>query len=229
MTVDAANRVGMRSGLVLAAAGTGRRFGGAVGKQWLDLCGRPVWHHALLPFRDLVDDIVIVAHPEWVDTCRATLPFPGPRVIPGGVERAHSVVLGLESLHDCDAVLIHDAARPLIDPVTIRACLAALRQAPGCVVGTPCVDTLKRIDGEHILATADRAGHALAQTPQGLRLDPGLTLYRQAIQRGHYPGDDVQVLEEAGLAVRLVPGSRRNFKITQAEDLALAAALLQTD
>ena len=146
-------------------------------------------------------------------------------VVPGGATRQDSVRLGLEALvaHAPDVVLIHDAARPYIPAGTIPSLLAALANAPGAIPAAPVADTLKRaIDGQ-ISATVPRDGLYRAQTPQAFRFQTLLDLHRSA---GPGATDDAALLEAAGLAVRLVPGSDDNIKLTFPEDAMRLERLL---
>ena len=224
-----------RSGCVLAAAGSGQRFGSDIPKQFVSLVGKPIWVRAVAPFIGIVDTIVIVAHPDFHDLVRQQSTQANLsndiEIIAGGATRTASVYAGLKHLadnHNCDVGLIHDAARPFIDQATIRHCLQALDDHPACVVAGGCIDTPKQIHAASglVSSTINRDQLRLAQTPQGLRLAQTLDHYAKAVTATPPLTDDVQVAEHAGLPVAVVPGPRWNFKITLGEDLALAKALI---
>ena len=145
--------------------------------------------------------------------------------MPGGTTRQDSVRLGLEALapHAPDVVLVHDAARPFIPPGTVTALLAALDAAPGAIPAAPVVDTLKRGEAGLIQATVPRAGLYRAQTPQAFHYPLLRTLHAAAPQG---MTDDATLLEAAGHAVALVPGSEDNIKLTYPEDLVRLERIL---
>jgi 2-C-methyl-D-erythritol 4-phosphate cytidylyltransferase len=154
----------------------------------------------------------------------------------GGATRADTVAAGLQALRargvaDTDWVLVHDAARCLLQPVwvdrLIDACLADTGDgAIGGLLALPLGDTLKQADAtDHVAATLDRRAKWLAQTPQMFPL--GL-LQRALAEAGTAVTDESSAIEALGLAPRLVPGDIENFKLTWPEDFALAARLLET-
>jgi len=209
----------MRVVAILVAAGRGARFGGEVPKQFLPLLGRPVLRHAAEALlRDGgVDAILPVGEAEALMPALAGLP-----VLPavaGGETRQASVLNGLRALagDPPDAVLVHDAARPVVPPGTVPALLAALRDVPGAIPALAVSDTLKRGEGGRIAATVPRAGLFRAQTPQAFRYEALLAAHLGAVGEAT---DDAQLLEGAGLAVALVAGHEGNVKITWPEDLA---------
>ncbi|SDB49364.1 bifunctional 2-C-methyl-D-erythritol 4-phosphate cytidylyltransferase/2-C-methyl-D-erythritol 2,4-cyclodiphosphate synthase [Belnapia rosea] len=212
---------------LLMAAGSGTRFGADQPKQYLPLLGRPVIRHAaeallaepgvelLLPVCAAGEEARIAALLEGLPVLPA---------VAGGATRQASVRAGLEALANRqpppEAVLVHDAARPVVPRGTIPALLAALRGAPGAIPAQPVADTLKRAEGGVIGETVPRAGLHRAQTPQAFRFDALLAAHRAA---GAEATDDAQLLELAGERVVLVAGSETNVKITFPEDLERVA------
>ena len=216
---------------LIVAAGRGLRFGGAVPKQYGVLAGRTVLRHAVegLLAHPAVASVRVVIHPDdraLYDDAVAGLALPDP--VAGGATRAASVRNGLEALAASAPrhVLIHDGARPLVDPDTVARVLAALEVHAGAVPAVPVADTLKRaaVDGT-VAATVPRDGLWRAQTPQGFRFERLLAAHRAA-PAGLEPTDDAQLLELAGEPVALVQGSEDNIKITRDGDLARAARSL---
>jgi len=215
---------------LVVAAGTGERFGGGLPKQYRNLAGRPVLRHAVerLAGHPSIDAVCVVRRPEHLEAYRAALAgleLLAP--VEGGATRQESVLRGLEALapRAAERVLIHDAARPLIDAGTIARVIAALDATDGAIAAVPVTDTLKRAGAEgRIAATVERAGLWRAQTPQGFRFGPILAAHRAAA--GQALTDDAAVAEAAGLAVALVPGSEDNLKITTDDDLRRAEKLL---
>jgi 2-C-methyl-D-erythritol 4-phosphate cytidylyltransferase/2-C-methyl-D-erythritol 2,4-cyclodiphosphate synthase len=214
---------------LVVAAGRGHRMGGGIPKQYRELAGRPVLRHTLaaLAINPLVSAVRAVIHPDdraYYDRAAEGLGLLEP--VNGGATRQDSVRLGLESLAALapapDLVLIHDGARPFIDPGTIGRVVAALTELPGAIPAMPVVDTLKRgVDGR-IGATVDRSGLWRAQTPQGFRFADILAAHQA--QAGRELTDDAAVAEACGLAVALVEGSEDNVKITTNADLERAEA-----
>jgi 2-C-methyl-D-erythritol 4-phosphate cytidylyltransferase/2-C-methyl-D-erythritol 2,4-cyclodiphosphate synthase len=146
--------------------------------------------------------------------------------VAGGSKRQDSVRLGLESLEGLNPslVLVHDGARPFLDPGLVDRVLAALDQAPAAIPALKVIDTVKRGEGGVIAATVDRANLWRAQTPQGFRYKEILKAHRGVI--GEDLPDDAAVAERAGMAVRLIEGSEDNIKVTTPEDLARASRIL---
>ena len=217
---------------LIVAAGRGERFGGDRPKQYQDLGGRAVLHHTVSAFlrHDAVGAVQVViqpAHRELYDAAVAGLDLPEP--VAGGATRQDSVRLGLERLATRDPmpefVLIHDAARPLIDADTIRAVRRKLDDVPAAIAAVAVTDTLKRGDeAGMITGTIDRAGLMLAQTPQGFRFPDILKAHRDLA--GAALTDDAAVAENAGLGVALVQGNADNLKVTNQDDMARAALIM---
>jgi 2-C-methyl-D-erythritol 4-phosphate cytidylyltransferase/2-C-methyl-D-erythritol 2,4-cyclodiphosphate synthase len=219
---------------VLVAAGSGRRAGliGGRSKQWALLGGKPVVRWSAETFCALGIPVAVVIHPDDRAIAEEALQgLEGIRLVPGGAERADSVRAGLEALSDLDPalpVLIHDAARPLLEAAHVHALLAALQHHDGALLALPVTDTLKSgSDGAapSVTGTVARDGLWRAQTPQAFRLRAILDAYA-ALSPGTVPTDDVQVGEQAGMSVALVPGDGRLMKLTYPEDFAMAEAIL---
>lgn len=217
---------------VVPAAGIGRRFGTAVPKQYLAIDGRSVMEHTLALLLSLpeLENIVVAVHPDdrrWVDVPLCS--DRRVRVVTGGAERCHSVLAGLQAL-SCDEgmrVLVHDVARPCCPREDIRRLIAATADHPvGGILALPVSDTLKRVHGDAIVATVDRAELWRAQTPQLFAADQLEEALRAALAAGQLVTDEAQAIEARGLQPLIVEGSRRNIKITRPEDLALAAFYL---
>jgi 2-C-methyl-D-erythritol 4-phosphate cytidylyltransferase/2-C-methyl-D-erythritol 2,4-cyclodiphosphate synthase len=146
----------------------------------------------------------------------------------GGATRQESCCNGLESLTELAPrqVLIHDAARPFVDDVTIDAVLDALAGAPGAIAAIPVTDTLKKASAENRVAgTVEREGLWRAQTPQGFHYDDILAAHRALA--GRRLTDDAAVAEAAGIDVALTPGNEDNFKLTTEEDFVKAGRMLE--
>ncbi|OYD85161.1 bifunctional 2-C-methyl-D-erythritol 4-phosphate cytidylyltransferase/2-C-methyl-D-erythritol 2,4-cyclodiphosphate synthase (plasmid) [Azospirillum brasilense] len=220
---------------LIVAAGTGQRFGAERPKQYLDLAGQPVLRRTVEAFlrHPKVSAVRVVINPAFrdlYDAAVAGLDLPEP--VAGGASRQDSVRNGLEALAESapDLVLIHDAARPLIDSDTIDAVIAVLAAHPAALAAVPVADTLKRgnggPDGGLVAGTVDRSGLWRAQTPQGFRFPDILAAHRDAA--GLELTDDAAVAERAGLPVALVPAREENFKVTTPDDLTRATRALDS-
>ncbi|MCZ6862759.1 MAG: bifunctional 2-C-methyl-D-erythritol 4-phosphate cytidylyltransferase/2-C-methyl-D-erythritol 2,4-cyclodiphosphate synthase [Alphaproteobacteria bacterium] len=217
---------------LIVAAGRGSRIGGDVPKQYQHLAGTPLLRYSAEAFARHagIDEVRVVIHPgdrTLYEEALAGLDIGAP--VAGGETRQDSVRLGLESLSEDapDKVLIHDAARPFVDSVTIGRIVTALDSADGALAAVPVVDTLKRGVKGLVSATLDRACLWRAQTPQGFRYPAILAAHRAGQGKGLT--DDAAVAEEAGLAVALVEGSEVNFKVTTEDDLLRAERHLAAD
>ena len=214
---------------IIVAAGRGTRAGGDLPKQWQLLAGRPVLAHTIRAFAawPQIDRIVLVVHPD--DLGRA-VPFLGKGVssVTGGATRTLSVRNALEALagQGVDAVLIHDAARPLISGDLIGRMIAAITDAPAAAPALPITDALWRGDSGKVAGTVPRAALYRAQTPQTFAFEAILAAHRA------YAGDaadDVEVARAYGLAVAIVAGEERNLKLTYADDFGRAEEILRGD
>ena len=214
---------------LILAGGSGVRLGGEVPKQYLPLAGRPVLRHSIEIFtaHAAIGAVRCVIRPddrERYDEAADGLAILDP--VAGGENRQESARLGLESLVEDapETVLIHDAARPFIDPATLDRTLDALGAHAGALPAVPLGDTLKRSDGARVGETLDRSGLWRAQTPQGFRYREILEAHRSLA--GEILTDDAAVAERHGLDVALVMGNESNMKITTAEDLERARRFL---
>lgn len=217
-----------RIGVVLPAAGSGQRMGG-VRKPFLVLDGEPVLLHALRPF--LADPRVVcivvalpeedaASPPQWLAAADHRIV-----VVSGGATRAESVRNGLAALPDVDVIAIHDAARPLVTERAVALCIEVALSGEGAVAGCPAVDTVKQVNEKgQVVATPDRATLWYAHTPQ---------VFPAAVLRKAYEGDlagatdDASLVERCGTSVRMVDAGVPNLKVTRAEDIPVAEALMR--
>ena len=233
----------MRYWLVMPAAGSGTRFGAALPKQYAPLADRTVIEWALAPF--LADPrcahAVVALAPgdaHWSEVAgrlrAAGGAAPGITSVAGGDARSRSVRLALAALETRaapdDWVLVHDAARPCLERGDLDRLLAALAShALGGLLAAPVRDTLKRAaEGDAaVSATVGRAGLWRALTPQMFRFRRLCAALDAAHAAARLPGDEAEALEWQGERPLLVEGAAGNLKITSADDLTLAAALLR--
>jgi 2-C-methyl-D-erythritol 4-phosphate cytidylyltransferase/2-C-methyl-D-erythritol 2,4-cyclodiphosphate synthase len=219
-----------RTFVLVVAAGSGQRFGGDLPKQYQLLAGKPMLRHSLETFAAHPDiaGILVAIHPaqhDLYDAASNGIAKLRPPV-EGGTTRQGSVLNGLERLaaERPDYVLIHDAARPLIDAGTISRTIEALARHPAILVAVPVVDTIKRGAGERVGDTVDRRDLWRAQTPQAFHFSAILEAHRKVA--GGELTDDAAVAEAAGIPVTFVMGSERNFKVTTQDDMERAERMI---
>ena len=217
----------MRFSAVIVAAGSGSRAGGQQPKQWRALHGRPVarWSaEALLATG--AERVVVVIRPDEEEAAELALAgLPRIERVHGGAERVDSVRAGLAAaaVGAPEAVLVHDAARPFVNPAHVAALLAALEDADGALPALPVSDTMKRLEGAGA-RTVSRDGLWRAQTPQAFRLEPLRAAYA-AWPEAEPPTDDAAVVERAGGRIVLTPGDPMLLKLTYPEDFPMAERL----
>ena len=203
-------------------------------KQYLAIAGVPVLVHSLRAFAevDRVSEIVVAVRASEMERVRELIEQHGlagkVRVVEGGEHRQESVERALAGLHcaDDDAVLVHDAVRPLIERATIERTIDAIERFGAAIVALPAVDTIKQVertaDGAIVSSTVPRERVVHAQTPQGARFGLLRRAFDEAAADGFSGTDESGILERAGVEVHVVAGSACNFKITQPGDLELA-------
>lgn len=231
-----------RTAAVIPAAGRGVRLGPGAPKALRTLGGIPMLIHAVraMARSRAVSLVVVVAPPADTAEVRRLLDehaLPERTeilVVPGGETRQESVRAGLEALPaDVTAVLIHDAARPLVPVDTVDSVVEAVRDgAPAVVPALPLADTVKEVEPgkpgepEPVVATPVRARLRAVQTPQGFDLATLLRAHEKIAVDGEGATDDAGMVEQLGITVFVVPGHEEAFKVTRPLDLVLAEAVL---
>ena len=223
----------MTAAAVIVAAGKGQRFGNTA-KVIAPLMGRPVLEYSVRAFErsESISEIVIVAgeHTEvpighLVSGRKWNKPI---RVVRGGESRQHSTANGVDAVSmGVEVILVHDGARPLIQPQHIEACVTAAREFGGAILATPMTDTVKRVYDHQIQETIDRSELWAAQTPQGFRSDLLREMMKNAARLTTLATDEASLAELSGHSVRIVPGDASNLKITHPTDIVVAEALLR--
>jgi 2-C-methyl-D-erythritol 4-phosphate cytidylyltransferase len=216
---------------LVAAAGSGERLGIDRPKAFAALAGRPLLAESLdrLDRCPWVDAIVVAAPPGWEEPAiLLSEELAANKVVAcvtGGVSRADSVREALAEVADeALVVLVHDAARPLVTDELVERVLGPLSEGnDGVVPALPVHDTLKRVDGGHVLETVDRDGLVSVQTPQVFLAD---MLRRAYAVDSSGATDCASLVETMGGQVAVVEGDPRLLKVTTAADLALVEALL---
>ena len=230
---SASNDADARCYALVPCAGVGERAGVGGPKQYRQLAGKTVVAHTLVALARvprIARILVVLAANDGEFEARAP-GFLGWAEACGGASRADSVAAGLGALarrgvRDHDWVLVHDAARCLVQPASIERLIdTCLGDVVGGLLALPLPDTLKQAgEGDRVAATLDRRGKWLAQTPQMFRLG----LLRLALaQAGAAVTDEASAIEALGHAPLLVRGEPDNFKLTWPADFALAERLLR--
>ena len=215
---------------IVAAAGRGDRLGADRPKAFVGLGGRVLLAESLdrLEACGQIDAIVVAAPVGWEEpTILLAEELAADKVIavvPGGATRSGSVAAALAEVGDgAEAVLVHDAARPLVTDGLVERLLAALRSGwDGAVPGLAVADTVKRVEDGRVVETLDRGGLAAVQTPQAFRAD----VLRAAYAVGGEATDCAALVEAQGGRVTVVDGDPRLVKITTPADLELVQSWL---
>ncbi len=215
---------------LIPAAGGGTRVGGAVPKQYLSIGGRAMLEHSIdaLASDARVSEIVVIVARDDAFHLRLAARRGVRFLAVGGDTRAESVRNGLRALDAGDAwVLVHDAARPCLSaPELARLIDAVIGDDAGGLLALPLADTLKRARDERVESTLPRESLWRAQTPQMFRRDPLLRALEAAPDPSEIT-DEASAVERLGARPRLVVGAATNIKVTMADDLPLAAAILK--
>ena len=213
------------TGLILAAAGSGSRFGSRIPKQFLRMEGERLYRLALDPFLPFVDEAVILVPDDWIETVRQELPVRAAgdkklRVAPGGRHRQDTVSRGLQRLSPgVEIVLVHDAARPYVGARLISRVIREVQRGNAAVPVLKIRDTVKEVVSGRVVRTLERERLGLAQTPQGFPAAVLKAAVRQAEQDHFYGTDEAALVERIGVEVQAVEGDTRNLKVTFEGDL----------
>jgi 2-C-methyl-D-erythritol 4-phosphate cytidylyltransferase len=230
----------MRTVAVVLAGGSGLRLGGTVPKQLQLLAGRTLLEHSVAAFQQApgVDEIVVVMASGFLTEAKQVLAGGYPKlidIVAGGADRPDSTRRAIDLLsrtgQDCN-VLLHDAARPLVDQRIIADCAAGLESCQALGVVVPTADTIVAMAGGVMTSMPPRGSLGRCQTPQGFRLS--------VIRRAHDlaladpAAAEFSATDDCGIVLRYlpevevlaVPGSERNIKITYPDDFRVAEALL---
>jgi len=217
-------------GAIIVAAGSSQRMGG-VDKVFALLGGKPVLSRVIDAFQgcNSINQIVVVVSRENLENCRQLIAEPGwskvVEVCAGGRRRQDSVAAGLSRLSQCQWVVIHDGARPLVTADLIERGLEAARETGAAVAAIPVTDTIKAAGDDRLVQqTLPRRNLWAVQTPQVFRFDIIAEAYEKA--KGEVT-DDATLVEQLGYQVKLYMGSYDNIKVTTLDDLALAEVLWQ--
>jgi 2-C-methyl-D-erythritol 4-phosphate cytidylyltransferase len=235
---------------IIPAAGLGKRFGPDTNKPFLPLGGKPLMLWSLEQLESVADIVEIIPVLQLKDMEHGKKTFEEygikkiKKIAPGGRERQDSVRNGLRLIEDKGCmVLIHDAARPLIEknliinaiheltnltfPPLLKGGGGACNGYDGIILGVPLKDTIKEAIDKIVHKTLKRDKLWAIQTPQLFHFRSISKAYEKASEEGYYATDDSALVERYGGKIKIVMGSYKNIKITTPEDLFIAEALLK--
>lgn len=230
---------------VILSAGRGKRMGGSIQKQYMDLCGKPVLFYTLKAFEEseVIDQVILVTGKDELNEVRtAIVDAYGFRkvtqIVEGGKERYDSVFHALQWIQSTQEpgeefyLMIHDGARPFVDEGILRRLYEEVKRSKACVAGMPVKDTIKIVN-ENLEAeeTPDRKKLWMVQTPQAFYGPLIIEAYSKMMAGAHDQVTDDAMAVELMMKhpVRMVEGSYRNIKITTPEDLLTAKAFIQEE
>jgi 2-C-methyl-D-erythritol 4-phosphate cytidylyltransferase/2-C-methyl-D-erythritol 2,4-cyclodiphosphate synthase len=209
---------------IIAAAGSGERFGAPIPKALIHLGDKTLLAHAISNIAPVVDQIVVTA-PAGYEAQIKEITGEGITVVTGGATRSESVRIGLAAIDEsAEFVLVHDAARSLASTALAQSVIDALRSGDIAVIpGLPEVDTVKVVDANgYVTSTPDRASLRKVQTPQGF----SYSVLKAAHEVPQDATDDAVLVANAGHQVRIINGEESALKITTPSDLATAMTFL---
>ena len=224
-----------RVAALIPAAGEGRRMGGAMPKQFLQIGGREILARTLAVFEECraIDEIWVVVAAEHGVLCQETIVERyGLRkvrgVVAGGATRQESVWRGLQHVAEAvELVVVHDGVRPLVTELLVERTLASASRYGAAIAAVPLKDTLKRVSEAHeVEGTVPRERLWRIQTPQAFRHVLLRTAFQHAWQHGLQATDEAGLIEALGHPVKIVPGDEHNVKITTPDDLVFCKAFL---
>ena len=220
---------------VVLAAGSGRRMGGDVAKQYRILCGEPVLYYSLKTFEESdVAGIVLVVSEDMREYVQREIVEKYhinkiKAIVAGGKERQDSVKAGIMALPEDSYVLVHDGARPFITVNLIQRMMKEVKEKMACIQVVPVKDKIKQVRNNMIIGTPERRELYAAQTPQAFVTGLLQEAFRKAetMEPSLQVTDDAMLIEEIlGQSVAIVEGDYRNIKLTTAEDFLIAQAFL---
>ncbi len=221
----------MKTQVIIVAAGAGSRLKSKIPKALVLLKRKPLvsWCLGVFEKCSLIDGIVLVGHKSYLkEFKRIAKDFPKVNaVVAGGAKRADSVLEGIAAVdEDTAIILVHDAARPLIDEFSVKQLLQVLKNYKAAVLAVPVKPTIKKVNIKNMCVEETLPRHLLweVQTPQGFDREVLVKAHQQKIKEE--ATDDAMLVERMGVMVKVVMGTSRNIKVTTAEDLKVAEKLL---
>ncbi len=215
-------------GVVIPAAGLGKRLGSNKPKQFIEIDGIPILQITLQRFQacDAVDCVVVVSQADFVNEVTNLVTKNNftkiTSIINGGEHRQDSVWNGLKEIikNDVEIILVHDAVRPFVTDEIIKDVITAAETFGAAVPAVLSKDTIKVSDENgFLIETLDRNKLFAVQTPQGFRKELIIKAFEKAYTDNYYATDDANLVERLGQKIKLIAGDYKNIKITTKEDL----------
>lgn len=216
---------------IIVAAGSGKRFGGAIPKQFLEISQKPLLIHTLEKFENCasVDEIILVLSENEIENFSKILENYKinklHKIISGGETRAQSVFNGLSSVENAEIIAVHDGARPLVSCAEISETIEKARKDGAACLVAKVTDTIKEVSAGKIDRTIDRESLRRALTPQCFRFE----ILKKAFENADISEsatDECFLVEKLGYEISFVEGSAKNIKVTTKEDLQIAEVFL---
>ena len=219
-----------KTAVIIAAAGSGKRMGSGIPKQYLKIGGEPILLKTIKAFckNELIDYIFVVTNRDYVEHCLSMKEEYGlskvVSVVEGGKERQDSVYCALQEVNRCrpgvEYVLVHDGVRPFVSQETIEYVIAAAVGVGAAIACVPVKNSIRQGQGCES-RNIERHNLYSVQTPQGFKKAILMEAYETAFADGYYGTDDASLVERAGHPVELVMGQYDNIKITTKEDMPM--------
>lgn len=220
--------------LIIAAGGTGKRIGDPMPKQFIEIAGKPIIIHTLAYFYHNANiyDVVVSIHKDWALHLERLISESGfadkCRIVVGGISRQDSIKNALDTITDCDIVLIHDAVRPFVTDKIIDDLIKAAVKYGAALPGLTPVNTIKILsDNNTVRSTPERSQLTSVQTPQAFKLSIIREANENAYKKSYLGTDDASLVEYAGFEVKVVEGDEQNIKITRPIDILVAEEIIR--
>lgn len=220
-----------RIGVIIPAAGQGRRMKADVSKQYIEVAGKPILAFTIEKFQelDLIDDIILVVGENELEYAEKYIKnrygfTKITNIVSGGSNRQDSVFEGLKVLDESiEIVLIHDGVRPLIDHDSIKKIIEETVKYKACVLAVQVKDTIKVVDDKgNVIETPNRNQLYCVQTPQAFDRALIIEAYHKGLLNDYKVTDDAMMVEQfTSTKVKIVEGNYNNIKITTPEDFQI--------
>lgn len=215
---------------IILGAGNSTRMKSDKSKLLLEINGKTVIERTVAVFSkiDLIDEIIVVCRESDLDDFESVLSDYELSYCFGGNTRQESVMNAVDTIDECDLLIIHDGARPLVTEKEITDTIAAAKDKGAAAVGVPVKDTIKVVDGSmQIIDTPDRSSLISIRTPQIFDFETYIDAAQLAGEQGRDFTDDCRLVENYGKPVYAVMGDYSNIKITTPEDIPVAESILK--
>ena len=219
---------------IILAAGSGRRMGGGISKQFISIKGRKILAYTVEVFEkaDCIKEIILVTAQESLleveELAREEKWKKITAFVIGGKERQESVMNGLSRISvESEIIVIHDGVRPFITEEIIEESIEVALEMGACIVGVPVKDTIKVCNDQALVKNTPKRDELWQiQTPQTFQKELILHGYQEAMKNKYLGTDDSSVIERLNHPVQVITGSYKNIKITTQEDLFIAKQFL---